>query len=152
MIPAHESARVCRPRRAQNAQPPHAHSGQGAGRFADRRHDPGAFRHFHWRTDEDRRAVARAPRGAGARRLCLGAAQPAARLAGDRAGVVLILSVPAAGREQGLKAIHCSSTGATLTTFNLASSEAAMTARPTTPIMMLQTAFISGFTPRRTSE
>jgi hypothetical protein len=43
-------------------------------------------------------------------------------------------------------------TGVPLTTLNLASSEAAMTARPTTPIMMLQTAFISGFTPRRTSE
>ena len=35
---------------------------------------------------------------------------------------------------------------------SLASSEAAMTAMPTTPTMMLHTAFISGFTPRRTSE
>jgi hypothetical protein len=30
--------------------------------------------------------------------------------------------------------------------------EAAMTATPTTATMMLHTAFISGFTPRRTSE
>ncbi len=35
---------------------------------------------------------------------------------------------------------------------SLVSSEAAMTATPTTAIMMVQTAFISGFTPRRTSE
>ena len=39
-----------------------------------------------------------------------------------------------------------------LATLNLVSSDAAMTAKPTTPIMMLQTAFISGFTPSRTSE
>ena len=35
---------------------------------------------------------------------------------------------------------------------SLASSEAAITATPTTAIMMLHTAFISGFTPSRTSE
>jgi hypothetical protein len=49
-------------------------------------------------------------------------------------------------------AFYCGRTGVPLAILNLASSEAAMTVTPTTPIMMLQTAFISGFTPRRTSE
>ena len=61
--------------------------------------------HFGIRTDElikIRRAVARADRGLGARRPRLGAAQSAARRAGDRSGLVRVLPVPAAGREPGL--------------------------------------------------
>jgi hypothetical protein len=42
--------------------------------------------------------------------------------------------------------------GAPFAPVSLARSEAAITATPTTPTMMLHTAFISGFTPKRTSE
>jgi hypothetical protein len=42
--------------------------------------------------------------------------------------------------------------GAPLAALSLVRSDAAMTTMPTTAIMMVQTAFISGLTPRRTSE
>ena len=89
----------------------------------------------------------------GAPGLRLGAAEPAARRAGDRAGVVRGLPVPAAGRAAASKLHSLRARAAPrLALPRLVSSDAATSPTATTAIMIVQIALISGFTPSRTSE
>src|SRR5580692_3401989 len=146
-----------------------AHIGQGRGGLADRRHHPGAFRHHHRPIDPGIRSLPGPDHGAGPAGRHLGASQSSARLAGDRAGMVRDLSVPAAPERVatvralvGARAVSRQGGHegrpkgrpykSPFPTRRFEASEAATTTTATTAIMIVQTALISGFTPRRTSE
>jgi hypothetical protein len=68
MIRRPESARDFAGDRGRDTQPLHPHTGQGSGRFPDRRYDHRSFRHFHRLADQGRRPVARTHRRYGPRR------------------------------------------------------------------------------------
>src|SRR5580692_834339 len=140
-----------------------AHIGQGRGGLADRRHHPGAFRHHHRPADPGIRSLPGPDHGAGPAGRHLGAAQSPARLVGDRAGMVCDLSVPAAAERVGAPLVGARADSrqgghqgrpykSLFPTRRFEASEAATTTTATTAIMIVQTALISGFTPRRTSE